>query len=351
MTCFLRLGCVTLAVMVSQGPSTRAAQGVEQTPIPSSARPGVTMAVYTQGFAAANKDRLLAVNVSTTDLAGGSSKELAAVLTFRDRPSPGKIMDSQHVGGTLRIDRDVLADGDADTGLDKLGYATNEVDEAFAALHAEAGSQFNFSNAELARWTALRSKLQGADPRQNAAALAAVNVEYRAMLADRLRAYQHGGLPSIAAYARAAGQEARPGTELSAAFQLMMVGKSFPEFDPILIGFPTTGQERVAHEYLWFKQRIGNRPVFILAHRLMLQTTDVLAALERQIYVGAFYNAAQTVTGGRREGDDVVWFYGNRCFIDQPPGTGDRPELDMSPGEAVRELETYFKNIRQLLDQ
>jgi len=163
MTCFLRLGCVTLAVMVSQGLATRAAQGVEQTPIPSPARPGVTMAVYTQGFAAANKDRLLAVNVSTTDLAGGSSKELAAVLTFRDRPSPGKIMDSQHVGGTLRIDRDVLADGDADTGLDKLGYATNEVDEAFAALHAEAGSQFNFSNAELARWTALRSKLQGAD--------------------------------------------------------------------------------------------------------------------------------------------------------------------------------------------
>jgi len=90
---------------------------------------------------------------------------------------------------------------------------------------------------------------------------------------------------------------------------------------------------------------------FILAHRLVLQTTDVLAALERQIYVGAFYNAAQTVTGGRREGDDVVWFYGSRCFADQRPGTGDRPELDMGPGEAIKELETYFKNIRQLLDQ
>src|SRR6266404_1984151 len=167
-------------------------------PAAETAPPSIDAALSAMGFETGAKAKILDGEILSKDLAEGSDKELAAILAFRIRAPLAKIMEATHAGKTLETERDILGLGKADTGLDKLGYSADEAGEAFAALNAGPGSKFNSSTAEIERWRALKAKLKNADPRKDPQALAAVNAEYRGILADRLAAYQTGGVKAIA---------------------------------------------------------------------------------------------------------------------------------------------------------
>jgi hypothetical protein len=314
------------------------------------AAPTFDEALSALGFGADAKARILKGEILSKDLAEGSDKELAAVLAFRVRAPLAQLLEAARSGKTLAVDSDILGLGKAPTEFDQLGYTPAEAGEAYAVLNVAPGSKFNFSKAEIERWQALKAKLKGADPRKDAAALAAVNAQYRAILADRLAAYQKGGLPAIAPYTRGK-TEAKPGEELAIAEKGSLAGKAFPEFQKALAGYPTANQTGLEHDYLWIKQRVEGRPILILTHRMYLQGKDYIVGAQRQIYVGASYNSQQSITGGREEGGLVLAIYGNRCSTDQVAGMGSGMKHGIGRGQMVGELKSHFENVRKLLEK
>jgi hypothetical protein len=312
--------------------------------------PTAEAALKAAGLDAGAKDRVLAGEIVSKELAEGSDKELAAGLVLRIRAPLAKTMRAIREGKTFEVNRDVLAFGKADGGLDKLGYTAEEASEALAVLNAGPGSRFNLSNVEIGRFRALKARLKSADPRKDPQALEAINTEYRAILADRLTAYRKGSVTAIASYSRGKG-ESRPAEELELAMNEALVGKLFPEFHQALAGYPSASQEGMEHEYWWFKQRVENRPVFILAHRMYQQDAHHALMMERQIYVGASYNSSQTIAGGVEEGGTVIALYGNRCFTDQVAGEMSGMKHNIGRGQMINELKADFENVRKMLEE
>jgi hypothetical protein len=312
--------------------------------------PAVEAALKAAGLDASAKDRVLAGEIVSKELAEGSDKELAAELVLRIRAPLAKTMQAIREGKTFDVNRDILAFGKADGGLDQLGYTPEEAGEALAVLNAAPGSRFNLSNAEIGRFRALKAKLKSADPRKDPQVLEAINAEYRAILADRLTAYRSGGVKAIASYSRGDG-ESKPAEELRLAANEALLGKLFPEFHQNLIGYPSAPQDGIEHEYWWFKQRVEKRPVFILAHRMYQQSADHALMMERQIYVGASYNSSQTIAGGVEDGGNVIALYGNRCFTDQVAGEMSGMKHNIGRGQMIDDLKAYFENVRTMLEK
>jgi len=302
------------------------------------------------GLDAGAKDRVLAGEIVSKELAEGSDKELAAGLVLRIRAPVAKTMRAIREGKTFNVDRDILTFGKADGGLDQLGYSAEEAGEALALLNTGPGSRFNLSDVEIGRFRALKAKLKSADPRKDPTALEAINTEYRTILADRLTAYRNGGVKAIAPYARGKS-ESRPAEELELAVNEALGEKLFPEFHQALTGYPSAPPEGIENEYWWFKQRVEKRPVFILAHRMYHQGADHALMMERQIYVGASYNSSQTIAGGVEEGGNVIAFYGNRCFTDQVAGEMSGVKHNIGRGQMINELKAYFENVRKMLEK
>jgi hypothetical protein len=195
----------------------------------------------------------------------------------------------------------------------------------------------------------LKARLKS-DPHKDPAALELVNAEYRAILADRLAAYQKGGAEAIAPYWRGKN-EAKPSDELRLAVNETVGAKLFPEFYKALAGYPSAPREGIEEEFLWFKQRVEKRPVFILAHRMYLQTPEYGLMMERQIYVGASYNSSQTIAGGFEQDGNLIVLYGNRCFTDQVAGSLSGMKHNIGRGQMIGELKALFENLRKTLEK
>ena len=210
-------------------------------------------------------------------------------------------------------------------------------------------SKFNLSASEFERVHALKARLKS-DPRKDPAALEAVNAEYRAILADRLTAYQKGGVKAIAPYSRGK-TEAKPSYELEMAVREAVRAKMFPEFYNALAGYPSAPREGIEEEFLWFKQRIEKRPVFILAHRMYQETRAYGLMMERQIYVGASYNSSQIIAGAFDQGGKIIVLYANRCFTDQVSGSMSGMKHNLGRGQMIGELKTLFENLRKTLEK
>ena len=310
------------------------------------AAPTIEDILRAAGLDVGAKDKVLAGEIVSKELAEGSDKELAAGLVVLIRAPLAKTMQAIREHKTIEANRDILAFG---TDLAKLGYSADEAGEAFAFLNASPGSKFNLSAHEFDRVRALEARLKS-DPRKDPAALEAVNSEYRAILADRLAAYQKGGAKAVAPYSRGKN-EAKPSDELALAVIETVNVKLFPEFHEALAGYPFAPREGIEEEFLWFKQRIEKRPVLILAHRMYQRTPQYGLMMERQIYVGASYNSSQTIAGGVEQGGNLIALYANRCFTDQVAGSMSGMKHRLGRGQMIGELKALFENIRKTLER
>ena len=130
-----------------------------------------------------------------------------------------------------------------------------------------------------------------------------------------------------------------------------LLGKLFPAFYHALSVYPSTPRDGIENEYLWFKQRIEKRPVFILAHRMYQQGPGFALMMERQFYVGASYNSSQTIAGALEDGGNIIVLYGNRCFTDQVAGAASGMKHSIGRGQMINELKTHFENVRKMLEK
>jgi len=202
----------------------------------------------------------------------------------------------------------------------EVAFDEDETAEIRGLLGARPGSEFNLSAAEIQGFESLRKRFTGSCERDPECPAAVVE-EYRRVLLERLRAYRSGGTDAVATYARGGGSVASPGQELRTAAQgCVLVQDRLPGLYRALVDYPRYGIEGFEHRFFWVKQRVRDRPVFVLKHGMLYQRPDALLGIEREFYVGHSYNSLLIMAGFLPVEDRTLVFYINRTSTDQVAG-------------------------------
>lgn len=281
------------------------------------------------GFDDRQQADLRAGKIVTRDYDEGSDKEMSILVALKTPISLDRARELWQEMKVLDADEDLLAMGRIDTdqaaseALAEVGFSAQEGDEIRRLLKVEPGSEFNLSEAEVGRFTALAKGLETSGCERDATCRSKVNEAYRGVLAERLAAYRKGGLKAIAAYARGRGKTANPAAELRmAADQMPLLQKHAAEIYRAWLDFPQGQPEGSQHRFLWLKRNVEGRPTFVLTHRALYETGGALFAAERHFYVGHFYNSLQMASYSTALGSESIHVLLNRTSSDLVAGFG-----------------------------
>lgn len=300
------------------------------------------------GFTAAEQEKLRAGDIVAHAFEELSDKELAITMAVLVPASLSDLLDLARSGDGLGINRDVLAFQTitGDDSFRAIGFDDAEGSEIRKLLQARPESDFNLSADEVERFKALRERFPGDGCDRDSACRSAVNDEYRSVLQGRFHAYQERGLAGIAPYAREGGKTADPAAELrGAAEALQLVAAKFPGAFEAFSRYPAGDQSLLENHFLWIKQKVQDRPTFILAHRALLVRDGIALAVERQFFVGQSYNSLQVGYGLIPQGDRTLVFYLNRTSTDQVAGFMQGTRHSMGRKIMEKEVRKHFRDV------
>jgi len=306
--------------------------------------PAVGKVAHALGFSRSEIQNIEGGSVISKPLNEGSDKELAGVVAVLFRKPLAQVVDLAMQGKPLETDSDVLAfrswrpTESPDGALAELGLSTNELAEAKRFAQAASGDSLNLSDAEIVRFKNVQPTTQ------------AVNVALRAALKERYLAYAKAGLKGVAAYSRGRAKSL-PSDELDLAIRETMTAAPRSDFFKALLTYPLDQPPDIEHKFYWLKQKVEDRPTFILAHVAMRRSESAAVLTEEQFYVSHSYNS-NFVAGGclTVEGGTLV-FYVNRTFTDQVAGLGAFARHRIGRGRMLSEVTTKLKRLRESVDQ
>ena len=285
--------------------------------------------VAAAGFDDQQRSDLLAGKIVTKDFDEGSDKEMSILVALKAPVSLARGREFWREVRVLDADEDLLAvgridlDQDASETLAEVAFSAEEGGEIRGLLDVKPGSDFNLSEAEIARFSTLAKGLSRGGCERDAACRSAVNEAYRAMLAERLAAYREGGVEAVATYARGRGKTADPAEEMRlAAAQMPLVREHAPDIYRAWLEYPRAQPEGSQHQFLWLKRNVEGRPTFVLTHRAIYETDGAIFSAERHFYVGQFYNSLQMASYTTALGSGSVHFLLNRTSTDLVAGFG-----------------------------
>lgn len=222
----------------------------------------------------------------------------------------------------------------------------DEASEIRGLLGAKPGSEFNLSAEEILGFEGLRKRFPGSCERDPECPADVVQ-EYRRVLLDRLRAYRRGGTEAVAPYARGGGSVASPGEELRTAAQgCALIRDRLPELHRALVDYPRSSIEGFEHRFFWVKQRVRDRPAFVLKHGMLYQRPDALLGVEREFYVGHSYNSLLVMAGCLPLENQTLVFYINRTSTDQVAGVAKDMRHSMGRKHMRAQVVTSLEKIR-----
>jgi hypothetical protein len=276
------------------------------------------------GFDAKAKQDFLAGKIVSKGFKEDTDKELAVTVAMVVPIPLTNVFTNLRAGKLFEADRDVIefkeVTGEED--FDGVRFGPNESAEIRDLSRVEPGSKFNLSEAEVERFRALRKRFVSKNAEKDPACVDAMTAEYRGMLRDRCKEYREKGLGGIEPYTRGS-DKAQPGEELRIATRAArLLEDRFPAFHRVFLNYPRDNTKEFEHRFYWIKQKVEERPAFILAHRIFYARPDGCLITERQFYVGHSYNSLQIVVGCLPSGDKTMIFYTNRTSCDQVAGIG-----------------------------
>ena len=233
----------------------------------------------------------------------------------------------------------------SEINLERAAFSSIEREEVLRLFHPQAGTEFNFSAAEIAF---LRERL-GVNPsaREGRDALEAASEAYRMVLAGRLRAYRERGLAGLAAYDRGDGSSSSPRDEL---LHVRTALAPVPALAPLLgalHAFPRPPPSAINQRFYWKKTSVNDRPTFILAHVLVEERQNGVAFVLREFYVGHSYNVLQQIGIALPQGEGSIILALNSTVTDAIPGLLGSLGRAIGQGRARQALEDYFEGIRR----
>jgi len=305
------------------------ALGAAQTPTPSQVAKSL-------GFSDQELRRIEAGEVISKSLNEGSDKVLAGVVAVFFRKPVGELLDLAMQGKLLESEKSIQAfevwkPGDSpDNAFARAGFDPAELAEAQLLTKSSRGDRLNLSSAEITQFRKVRSNLDD------------VNTALRAALKTRYLAYLQHGLNGIASYARDHG-ESSPAAELSLAIRETMPVSPRRDFFDALLAYPANQPAGVEHRFYWFKQKVEDRPTFVLAHRAQRHSDAAAIMTEEQFYVGHSYNSNFMASGGLAVQGGTLVFYINRTFTDQVAGFASGAKHGIGRGQMLSEVATKLK--------
>ncbi len=291
----------------------------------------------------------------------GSDKEMAVGVAIMLPTTLERAVEIMRIGLNYAVDNSVLdyrrlsRETPSEADFAELGYTADELGEVKKMLKVKAGSQFNFSEAEVDRFKRLAKELKGKNVKKDPSVREAVNAELRAVLLERYRAYRESGVSAIEPYTRGKKQ-ASPADELTLAINEDVLRDE--RLAPLIRGlqrawweYPEVVVEGVENDFFWAKTDVQNRPCFVLSHVMSYHDSQGALTADRQFYVGHDYNSLTIVMGALPVEGGLVVFYRNRTFTDQVAGFGSGLKKGVGRGQMQSTVVKLFKEARRQLEQ
>jgi hypothetical protein len=277
-------------------------------------------------ISAAGRQRLEGGGVASYAVRESSERELATGLALLVPSAVDRVADALAAGELIAQDTGISASGvlpdraGPDT-LPGVRFSRAERREAEALLQAAPGTRFNLSAAEIEALRRLAASLVGAGEDDR---LARVSDEYRRLLRGRWIAYRAGGLPAVAPYARADGGLTEPAADLArGADDVARLAGAGGTAADALRRYPAAAPLAVDRFY-WIKRWLQGRPALSLLHQLLEARAAAVVHVERYVYVGHSYNAAQLVTVGLAHRGGTLVLSTSRISTDEVLGRGNQ---------------------------
>jgi len=239
-----------------------------------------------------------------------------------------------------------LAPGATVAALAGYKLAAGEVAESQDAFDGVAGGRLNLSAAEIEAFRAAKTTPRGAD---RAAVAESGAAQWRAMLLQRMQAFQTRGLDGMAPYARRGGTSDPAVVLRVAAGDARIVGHLMPRLAEALLRFPAEQSSTAISQFYWVKRQVQGRPDPILIHHLVDVTPQLALYVERHVYVGHSYSASQILSGAVPYEDGVLVFSSNRVSTDQVAGLGGELKRVIGRRQLRGEIVKRFDRIRAAL--
>ncbi len=309
------------------------------------------------GFDDRQRAGLLAGEIVTKDFDEASDKEMSILVALKVPFSLPVVLEAMRGFRVLDFDEDLIAvgeigvDQDASEALAGVELSAEEGGEILRLLSVEAGSDFNLSEGEIARFAALARSFSSRDCETEAACRSAVNETLRSVLAERLTAYRERGVEGVAGYARTRGKQAKPSEELRlAADQMPLLRKHLPEIYRAWLEYPRAQPEGSQHQFLWLKRKVEDRPTFVLTHRAIYEAEGAIFSAERHFYVGQFYNSLQMASYATSLGSESIGFLLNRTSTDLVAGFGTSAKKKIGRSKVRKALVGTYERLLADLD-
>ncbi|MDF9393478.1 MULTISPECIES: hypothetical protein [Methylococcus] len=259
------------------------------------------------------------------DVSEPTDKTLAAGLAMYVVAPPERAIAAVRNGVLLVGDPEVIAAGiflpaSGPQALEGFEFGPADLDEADALSEVEPGSEFNFSEAEIAGFRMLGRTLARASETEK---LRLLSRRYREVLWQRLDGYRKNGAAAIAPYARSGGNSVDVAAELRTFTEQSALLRHYaPELQAALLQFPAQPPSAAASTLQWVERKVEGRPTVILVHQMIQPTCGGALVVVRDFYVGHSFNSSQMVFGilPYREGSLV--FYSHSTSTDQVAGIG-----------------------------
>jgi len=277
------------------------------------AQPSADQILTDAGLSADDKKSVLGGQFVNVSVAGVSDRDLAFAIAFMVKTSP-EALSKQIVGGALvTADAQVKAYGELSSpgSLADFAKLTITGDEAKALASAQAGSALNLSTSEIAAFKALAG-----------GTTQAIQEQLRRMLLARYQAYRASGLAGIAPYDRGGSATDSASDLRKAAESTKGLQTYLPAFQKVLLNYPQVLAPGMQQSFFWLKSLIEGKTTHVLTHVLVVADGAARAAVRREYYASAGYNAEQSVAGFLPVQGGTVVISTSHAFTDQVTGFG-----------------------------
>ncbi len=167
-----------------------------------------------------------------------------------------------------------------------IKFTSREMKEVDELYDYDGGKTFNLSKDEIKK---LEYVMSGSKNHQDKASLF-----FRNILENRLQRYLDGGINNISSYENSSRASTVKKSIKSSNLNMNVFKKYFPKMYGDYLNYPKVSSKGYVQNFYLIKDKIEDRPAFILKHQLVEEKDNLLVIAERQFYISNGLDAIQT---------------------------------------------------------
>jgi hypothetical protein len=298
------------------------------------ARPGAGTLLADLGYSPDEIARIEAGELVQGHAAASSPREVVVSFAFRVDAAPASLVEQIRTNLLYDVDPTVTQTDEIHGAGSLADLAGLTLGPDAATAYTRGSSDLNLSPDEIAAFAKLTNPSD-------------VERELRAALLARAQAYRAKGLAGIAPYVRG-GAERSPADELrSASSASEKLLRYVPVARALLLTYPDGKPAGLEEAIRWRKFDEHGVPTIHLEHTFLVADGEARVAVERQFYVNAGYNAAQSIAVFVPTDAGTIVVYTHRASTDQVDGLGGSIKRSLGNVVLASQLEGMLQKMQK----